>query len=509
MSSISNDMNEMNEMLKGLNPLKIINLEIESNSKERFSTNMIGYESVLEIKIKTLNNEPNKEYEERFSLNNIKKINKYFLMCESIIDVISSIEPNIKQSKIIEDKNNINFIIPINHPLCKEIIFQIKEKIKIFTSSELYNIISDLRNNISELRNNNQILTERVKILERKLKEKEEIKVSNKNEITNSDEEILFKSIKSNNYNLYNDFNIALKESIHQLNYHTHYVYCSTLLRDGRFATCSLDHSIIIYNDKTFKPDITIKEHDSHVYCIIQLSIIQLRFGILVSGSNDKTIKLYDINGNEYKVIQTLTYHTSEVKKIIELKNNKLVSCSADESIIFYFKDNNEYIKDYSISTNGYNGPVIQTKDNEICYHEYNNNSALCFYDLLERKIITKINNISVSYCIYDSLVMMTKDLLLATGENKLSIININLHNIIRTIDVSGSSSIYCACMLNENILLTGDGNKRIMQWKIVGDNLQLISKKENAHESWIGTLSKIGNGLIISGSGDNFVKIW
>ena len=104
---------------------------------------------------------------------------------------------------------------------------------------------------------------------------------------------------------------------------------------------------------------------------------------------------------------------------------------------------------------------------------------------------------------------MMTKDLLLATGENKLSIININLHNIIRTIDVSGSNWIECACMLNENILLTGDYNKRIIQWKIVGDNLQLISKKENAHESYIYTLSKIGNGLIISGSYDTFVKIW
>ena len=104
---------------------------------------------------------------------------------------------------------------------------------------------------------------------------------------------------------------------------------------------------------------------------------------------------------------------------------------------------------------------------------------------------------------------MMAKDLLLATGNNKLSIININLHNIIRTIDVSGSSSIYCACMLNENMLLTGDKNKRIIQWKIEGDNLQLISKKENAHEDWIYTLSKIGNGLIISGSSDKFVKIW
>ena len=51
---------------------------------------------------------------------------------------------------------------------------------------------------------------------------------------------------------------------------------------------------------------------------------------------------------------------------------------------------------------------------------------------------------------------MMTKNLLLAIGQNKLSIININLHNKIRTIDVSGSSWIDSECMLNENMLLTG-----------------------------------------------------
>ena len=500
MSSISNDMNEMNEMLKGLNPLKIINLEIESNSKEKYSTNMIGYESVLEIKIKTLNNEPNKEYEERFSLNNIKKINKYFLMCESIIDVISSIEPNIKQSKIIEDKNNINFIIPINHPLCKEIIFQIKEKIKIFTSSELYNIISDLRNNISELRNNNQILTERVKILERKLKEKEEIKVSNKNEITNSDEEILFKSIKSNNYNLYNDFNIELKESIHHLNYHTHYVYCST------FATCSLDHSIIIYNDKTFKPDITIKEHDSHVYCIIQLSC-----GLLASCSDDKTIKLYNINGNNYTVMQTLNDHTDTVFHIIELKNKKLVSCSSDETIKFYnIDDNNKYKFDYSINTNGFNGPVIQTKDNEICYQEcMQKNDSICFYDLMEKKVIAKLDKIYIPSWIFNCMIMIKKDLLVVSGHDQLYIININSYEIIRTIDSPGSGCMVCNLLLNENMLLTGDNNGRLIQWKIENNNLQRISIKVKAHDGRVNTLLKIGNGLILTASDDKLVKIW
>jgi len=521
MSELSNEMSEMNEMLKGLKPLKIINLEIESNSKAKYSIDMIGYESVLEIKIKTLNNEFNKEYEERFSLNNIKKINKYFLMCESISDVISSIEPNIKQSKIIEDKNNINFIIPINHPLCKEIIFQMKEKIKIPTSYELYNIIQNQEKKISDLteklknleiksKENEEIeeLKERVKYLERKLKEKEEIKLPNKNEITNNDEEII-KPVKNNNYNLYDDFNIKLKEPIHQLNNHENHVYCSTLLRDGRFATGSLDNSIIIYNNKTFKPDITIKEHSDNVLCIIQLSC-----GLLASCSDDKTIKLYNINGNNYTVMQTLNDHTETVFHIIELKNKKLVSCSSDETIKFYnIDDNNKYKLDYSINTNGFNGPVIQTKDNEICYQECtqenNNVSTICFYDLMEKKVIAEINNIILPSYDFNCMIMIKKDLLVASGKNQLYIININSYELIKTIDSPGSGYMVCNLLLNENILLTGDNNGRLIQWKIENDNLERFSIKEKAHDSRINTLLKIGNGLILSGSDDKIVKIW
>ena len=174
--------------------------------------------------------------------------------------------------------------------------------------------------------------------------------------------------------NSYNNFNIQLKEPIHKLKYHTSCINCSTVLNDGRFATGSDDSSIVIYNNKTFKPDLTIKEHSSYVN-----SLIQLKSGILVSGSSDNTTKLFNINGNNYNLIQTLKEHTGGITKLLELNNNKLVTCSGDKSIIFYFKDNNEYKNDFKINTNGYNGPIIQTKNNEICYYEYTNstNNAL------------------------------------------------------------------------------------------------------------------------------------
>ena len=106
-------------------------------------------------------------------------------------------------------------------------------------------------------------------------------------------------------------------------------------------------------------------------------------------------------------------------------------------------------------------------------------------------------------------MLMISNDLILITGKNKISILNVNSHNLIRTIDVSGSSYIIAAIMLNKNMILTADENKRIIKWEIEGDNLKLISKKENAHDKLIITLSKLGNGLILSGSDDYSVKIW
>ena len=347
---------------------------------------------------------------------------------------------------------------------------------------------------ISNINNNDLIQT--ITELKQIIKEKDNEIISLKNKLKQYEPNI-------NNDNTYNHFDIKLKEPIHKLKYHTNWICCSTVLNDGRFATGSGDNSIVIYNNKTFKPDLTIKEHSSYVY-----SLIQLKSGVLVSGSWDNTIKLFNINGNNYNLIQTLKEHTGVITKLLELDNEKLVTCSWDKSIIFYFKENNEYKNDFKINTNGNNGPIIQTKNNEICYYE-GTNSALCFFDLNERKNITKINNISVTYYIYDSLLMMTNDLLLAAGENKLTIINVNSHSVIRSIDVSGSSLINAACLITNDMILTCDCNHKIIQWKIDGDNLRLIGKKENAHDTYIYTIKKIGNGLIMSGDYNGEVKIW
>ena len=103
---------------------------------------------------------------------------------------------------------------------------------------------------------------------------------------------------------------------------------------------------------------------------------------------------------------------------------------------------------------------------------------------------------------------MIKDDLLLVIGYG-LFIINVNQYNVIRVIENPVSSLIYSFCLLNENTILTGDGSKAIKQWKIEGDNLILISSKENTHQNSILSLLKLGNNLIASGSRDKTIRIW
>ena len=202
-------------------------------------------------------------------------------------------------------------------------------------------------------------------------------------------------------------------------------------MNDGRLVSGSDDKSIIIYNKTTYKPDIIIKEHKDYITCITKLSS-----GILASCSFDKTINLFNINGMKYEILQTLNYHSNYVYKIIELKNKNLVSWSEDLSIIFYLKDNNKYKKNYTISTDGECYSIIQTKDNEICYSEENDNK-ICFFDLLERKIEASISNISKGNTdAIEWFIMITKNLLLILGKEKISIINIDQYKLIRIIEV-------------------------------------------------------------------------
>ena len=457
-----------NQIEKSINEIKNIYEDINKNKEEL----KLKIQNIF-TKIRTVLNEK----EDKLLLDIDKEYDNIYFKEDIIKEsekLPNKIKKSIEKGKIIEKEWNDNNL------------------------SSLINDCIIIENNINDINKINDNI------------KKSNINKNNKIEYNIEEEQInnLIDTIKNfgkiiTNDNLYDDYKIENKNPMHKLTNHSSSVLCLCVLKDGRLVSGSSDNSIIIYNKNTYQPDLIIKEHSSSIFCIIQLST-----GELVSCSYDKTIKIYNIKGVQYEVLQTLNYHSNYVWKILELKNKTLVSCSYDSSIIFYLKDNNEYKKDYQISTNGSCTSIIQTKDNEICYSE-NNNNAICFYDILERKIKATISNISKYNGCREWFIMMKKDLLLIPGSNQLSIINTNEYKLIRTINVPNASTITGVCLLNKDMLLTGDYSETIRQWKIEGDNLILISKKEKAHDSDINVLLNMGNGFIASGSDDNTIIIW
>ena len=87
-------------------------------------------------------------------------------------------------------------------------------------------------------------------------------------------------------------------------------------LKDGRLVS-SGDHKIVIYNLNTYQPDIIIDKGSVNSVC-------GLKNGNLAYGGGEPfKISIREINSNDTKLIQRLSGHKHNIKKIIEVEEGK------------------------------------------------------------------------------------------------------------------------------------------------------------------------------------------
>ena len=106
---------------------------------------------------------------------------------------------------------------------------------------------------------------------------------------------------------------------------HSHKINSLCFLKDGRLVLGS-DGRISIYNTYTFE-SFTLSYYTEDTY-----SVCGLKNGNLASAGSDRKIRIWEINGNNYKQIHTLEGHNYRINKVIELKDGKLCSCSDDKA---------------------------------------------------------------------------------------------------------------------------------------------------------------------------------
>ena len=126
--------------------------------------------------------------------------------------------------------------------------------------------------------------------------------------------------------------NISEKEIIFKMEDLQAAYYTIYILQDGRLASGGNSTSIIIYNNQTFKSEMTIKEYLNYI-----MHLTQLKNGNLVSLGADAYINIYSLLDNyKYIVLQKIKNHTSRIQR--EIDNNKFMTCSDDNTIKFFLK---------------------------------------------------------------------------------------------------------------------------------------------------------------------------
>ena len=247
--------------------------------------------------------------------------------------------------------------------------------------------------------------------------------------------------------------------SVHKtLTGHSSYVNTLAISPDGQtLVSGSADKTIKIWNLSTGQEIRSLKGH-SHPINYIAISPDGQT---LVSGSADKTIKIWNLSTGQE--IRTLKGHSNPVNSIaISSDWQTLVSGSADKTI-----------KIWNLST----GQEIRTLKGDFSY----------------------VNTITISP---DGQTLAS-----GSADKIIKIWNLSMGQEIRTLRGHSSYVNTIAISPDGQTLVSGSADKTIKIWNLsTGQEIRTL----RGHGSWVKSLAISSDGQsLVSGSADNTIKIW
>jgi WD40 repeat protein len=279
-----------------------------------------------------------------------------------------------------------------------------------------------------------------------------------------------------------------------------------------------------------------IREYKEHSGTIRSIQVYEK---LLISGSTDKTIKIWDLETGE--CLKTLTDHKHWVTSILIIPNNKFLSGSCDKTIKIW--DLNSYaclktltnesevyslclISDNQIACGCNNGSIsiwnldnstkvksFKAHDDWILYLLFVDNSKLISCSGKNDKKI-KIWRIETLECInmieghldtiYNLELTSNGNLLSCSNDKTVKLWQIETGEMLKSIEYE--HPVYCVKELNEDLIAVGLHNGEIQIYDLNKmENIKTIS----AHSSFlVYRLKVLSNGGLISGIGQGDIRL-
>lgn len=232
-------------------------------------------------------------------------------------------------------------------------------------------------------------------------------------------------------------------------------------------ASASIDSRIMVWDIETGKRITTMEGHKSSIWCLILKSTQEL-----ISGSSDKTAKIWKYNGgDQYSEWLTLRGHQGTVYSIAEFKDGKIITGSEDKTIRIWELPNPDK-------------PQIKPS-------KY----------LSAKKVISTLGSVN-------SITNLIDDFIIA-GESTNEIYLINIKENQHPIEgLKGHGcTIWCLDAFDDGYrIISGSSDNTIKLWDL---NEWKCTGTLEGHQNSVSALKILKNGLLVSTSWDFTMKIW
>jgi len=285
-------------------------------------------------------------------------------------------------------------------------------------------------------------------------------------------------------------------------------ITCLFLLPNDDFIAALNNSNMIIYDKDKLIEKLKINEFRYEIKSLIQIKNKN------IIASSEKEIKIFKFyeNNTKYEILNILKGHNSSINKVIELKNENLISCSSDCSIIIWKKMNkeNDYNKQIEV-LNEENGPIyslLEIDDKIVSLHNENDYAIIWNYEIMEK----------IKF-IYDIELNLFSNIFLFTERNNIIISGKGIY-IINTKNFEITHRYYsknyeysCLFKIDSNSFLIGknkiysnESSSSIEQWDFNKEkNKWIIEKKiDTIYQDEINVLIYIKNQKKIMSSSDN-----
>ena len=471
--------------------IKIFNDQSIEKIFDKYKINIISNMDSINIQIQI--KDSFNIYESNF---NLEYLHRYNLLSgnsnlQELIDFISNLI-DLKNIKIEENNMNMKLILISNLSNFSnvELILNKKDLLSNEIIENIINEINYLKNENRDLRKDNMELKERIKLIE-------EEKLNKINEI----EEKIKKlekfhkektEIKLSNCNLIN---------IKSIQPHNSSINSLSIFPSGNIISVSSDKSINIYDINLNIIQNIKNAHDDWI------NYVQIKDeNNFITCSDDENIKLWIKNNNEFTINKIIkNAHEDRINKVIYCSNGNIISCSHDNTIKIWDNDNFKNIK--TLFHSDYIYSLLFLEDKNFLISSGNDGTKL--WNINNYNNINCITYFQDTFCeSNEGLCILDEDRFIVRDKKTtfLKVISILKKEIIIEIN----HPFYCLgirLIKEKGIFLVGGNSNDIMIYR--NDNYECIQLIKYAHDGNINSFIELKDKSIASFSVDNKIKIW